>query len=189
MKIRNILLPFALTIGAASSVHALPITYDFTAIYAPDMGLGPYPLISGSFTLDGTAVTGIDLTIGSHTYSTNEVGYALQNDGSDLIGGIVDYGGDIPGVPGVPAPPCGINCVAGGTNDFYLVGKFSQNLFVDFVYASPGVEGPPITYTGTITARPSNVPVPGSFALFASGIVGLFSIFSTIKRSTCCEHF
>lgn len=154
-----VLIPVAL--GSVGLAHATPVTYDFTASnfvsYGSDV---PNSSLSGSFTLDGDIVTGINLTIGSHTYLASEVGVGVSTDGAAIIGGT---SGSVTGL-------------RLGTDDFLIRGSFgSSPEFFGMLYSVAGVSDFTNyfeTETGSISVETS-VPEPGTLALFAAGLLGL----------------
>lgn len=148
---RKIGLVAALVFGAVGAAQALPVTYDFTAsgFTSANGSAIPNSSLSGSVTIDGTSVTDINLTIGSHTYTAGEVGA-----NSWIIGGLA----------------CSIGCITWGTNDFWLTGTFSDTpIFNSFYYSVAGVSDIFYTSTGTL-AIASDVPEPASLALLALGL-------------------
>ena len=152
--IGKIALSVALFTTGTGVAFAIPLTHNFTASNFVSQSSGnpaPYTSLSGSFTVDGTTVTGIDLTIGAHTYTTAEV--ASTNLGTyDLL-----Y-----------ATLTGIG-IAWGTTDFWLESYHSSGDFYNFSYSVEGVSDLFYTYSGTLT----NVPEPASLALLGIGLVGL----------------
>lgn len=149
----------SLTIAGTSSAFATPITYDFTATNFQKSGTDPAPNSSlfGSFTIDGSAVTDIDLTIGDHTYTASEVEYSPAD---SVLGGI----------------NLGASVVLGGTNDFFLAGNFSSTpSFSYFNYASDSTSDIFYTTTGTLTVRTAQVPEPASLGLMLIALAGLFA--------------
>lgn len=148
----------ALMVGSTGIAHATPITYDFTAtnFNSASGSAVPNQSLSGYFTVDGSTVTGVDLTIGSHTFTANEVGTT----GGWLIGDTLG----------------GINGISWGTNDFWLAGNFSTSMpvFYNFYYSVAGITDIFSSTTGSISVAPTtSVPEPSSIALLSAGILGL----------------
>lgn len=153
---RNIALLAAIVISPVGTAYATPITYNFTAsgFSSANGSVVPNDTLAGSLTIDGATVTGIDLTIDSHTYTAGEVGYL-----PDWI-----VGGTATSVA---------NAIGWGTTDFWLQGTFSNTpSFYDFYYSVDGVYDIFSTDTGTLTVA-SNVPEPISIALLALGLAAL----------------
>jgi hypothetical protein len=141
-----------LVIGAIGVAQAAPVTYDFAAydFSASNGSAVPNSSLAGRVTIDGTSVTGITLTIGSHTYTASAVGF----DSSWLTGALA----------------CSVSCIAWGTNDFWLTGTFSDTpSFSNFYYSVAGVSDIFSTYNGTLTIA-SDVPEPASLVLLALGL-------------------
>lgn len=160
MKIKHHLAGLAL-LGAFMScgAQAAPTLYSFTATDFTTYDNTPIaqPTISGSVTLDGTTVLGIDLTIGSHTYLTSEVQFASW--GSDgLLGGVM-------------FPNDAVNYMTWGTNDFHLWGDFNTlNRWWDFAYTLDGVNDYFISNHVTVTSMPAPVPEPETYAMLLAGL-------------------
>lgn len=146
--------------GSIEIVQAEPVTYYFTATgFASHFGHAvPDNSITGNVTIDGTQVTGIDLVIGSHTYTPSEVGYKIGFMGSG-VGGIV---GDVDAL------------LEGQDNDFLLVGDFSETpLFFWFGYSVADVNVHDYYDTQYYSGTLALVPEPASFALVGLGLAGL----------------
>lgn len=140
--------------GFAGSAHALIFDFTATGFTANSGSAVPETDLAGSITIEGNIVTDIDLTIGSHTYSTGEVGYEADW----IVGGLAT----------------GINVIAWGTTDFWITGDFSETApsFSSFYYSVMGVEDIFYTFDGTLTVR-NEVPAPASVVLLALGLTAL----------------
>lgn len=152
------------TIMFSGNALGAPVTYNFTATDFQS-GLGspvPYSTLSGNFTLDGSTVTQIDLTIGTHTYTAGEVGYKDYSNGYVVVGGILN----------------GVDAVTSQTDDFWINFNTDTNTFLRFAYSTSQTNDNFTTATGTITVSP--VPLPATAWLFGSGLIGLIGI--ALKR-------
>lgn len=156
---RRILVGATLIIGAGIGLaHATPITYNFTASGFIGQSGNPAPSssLSGSVTIDGSTVTGIDLTIGSilldrHTYTPSEVGYIPDF----VVGGTLSA----------------VSAITWGTNDFWLEGTFSSSpVFHSMAYSVTRFTDIFFTNTGTLSV---SVPEPATLALFGIGLASL----------------
>jgi hypothetical protein len=102
---------------------------------------------------------GIDLTIGSHTYSLLDPVYYTTSwsyNGEQAIG-----------------RGCAVACLNAGDDHFFM--SFTPAHISSFWYSVSGVSDTFVNTEATITERVSSVPVPGALVLFASGIAGLVS--------------
>jgi hypothetical protein len=146
-------LAVALIAGAA---EAAPVTYDFTAtdFFAAQGSAIPASTVSGNFTLDGTTVTQINLTIGSHTYTPAEVGY---DSATSSLGGLLN----------------GIQITLGNTDDFVLSTDPNNSANFHLGYTVANVSDVFYSFNGSVTPA---VPVPAAAWLFGSGLVGLASV-------------
>lgn len=150
-------------VGFVESAKAAPVAYSFTATnFSSSFGVAaPVPTVTGSFTVDDLTVTQLNLVIGPHTYSLDEVG-ALRGDHNVLW-----VGGTISGV-------CGLN---GDTTDFCLAMVVTYPTFERFSYAIAGDKNIYSTRTGSISLAgviPS-VPLPASIMAFVSALVVLYA--------------
>lgn len=149
------------------TVHAIPIHLEFIVSnfeLSTDGSAAPQDIVSGSILYDALSTTStidslaaIDLTIGTHTYSTDEVGY-------------VYLAGTTPR-----------QCIGGEFNSFCNVGPsgydfriiWNQNTLIPqhFAYSIGSGETWGTTHfdTFSITA----VPIPPALFLFGSGLLGL----------------
>ena len=150
--------------GMTAATQAAPVLYNFqTGSFSSFTGiLAPTGPISGSFTLDGSSITQIDLTIGTYTYSLEEVGYD-----NSLVG----IGGTLNGILGV----------ASGTNDFKLFTGYPASAPFDdaqayffFEYAVPGSVDIYSSHA-TIVASTPTVPLPATGWLLGSAVFSLFT--------------
>jgi hypothetical protein len=156
-------------LGLSSKVVAAPIAYDFSASgFIPIFIQGgpvPYESLSGSFTLDGTQIVAINLTIGSHSYTLGEVG--------------VDQVGISPISTRVGALNNGFSTITGGTDDFLLSFVPDDPTFGFMNYAVQGVSD--VFSTANIAVTVSNaVPEPSTLSLMV--LVGVAGIAARRKR-------
>ncbi len=143
-------------LAAAGMAEATPVTYDFTAtdFIALMGGSAPYSTVSGNFTLDGSTVTQIDLTIGAHTYSPSELTFDST---TSTLGGSLN----------------GVSAIFASTDDFVLsVAPATPQAFL-FGYTTAGVFN--LFYASSGTVAPI-VPVPASAWLLGSGLIGLAGV-------------
>ena len=170
LNLKNIALLALITISSVENSNATTVTYNFTAsdFYPNFIGVpSPINSISGSYTLDEGALTAIDLTIGSHTYSLNEVAYEYINSYPTydlyLLGATYN----------------GIGGMTGSTNDFWLGEQVTPEgiIFENFTYAIPSIRDPFSAANGTITIAPSPVPLASGAWFFISGLVGVSGAF------------
>ena len=187
---KRLLSTLLLVLGGLGTAHAVPMTMHFTvAGFAPVLTITPAPTdpVTGTIVWDADPATSainsllsIDLTLAGHVYSLGEVGFdAISN---RVIGGTVN----------------GVNAVAGSTNDFAIVWNTVTMVPIMFDYASAGSEGFwistqfavfSITAGGGGAGDPGGggpgaggpgagggagnaVPVPGTLALLAGGVLG-----------------
>ena len=168
MKFLPRILGFALFSAlAVSSAQAAPVTYNFSASdFLAQQGtvVPPNSSLSGSFTIDGTTVEGINLTIASHTYSASEVGYISNW----IVGGTAS----------------GVNTITWGNTDFWLVGSFNQQTphFSDFYYSVAGTNNIFTTHTGSLSV--AAVPEPETYALMIAGLGVLGAIARRRKQNS-----
>lgn len=100
------------------------------------------------------SVRNIDLTIGRHTYTADEVVAGLR-------GGGYGFGGI----------PKGLDTLAAGSDDFYF---YFGGRGEGFGYATSGLDGSWATRTIRVTTEElATVPEPGCLALLAVGACGL----------------
>lgn len=135
----------------ASSASAVPITASFTVGGFSDKA--PSDLVSGTMVWEADSptspiksLTSINLTIGDHAYTLEEVGFVSLGDPSYLIGGNLN----------------GIYSMLPGTDDFVLVVDGAAPRYL--MYSSGGYPFLGQGFTSfSVTA--SAVPEPGTFAL------------------------
>lgn len=151
MKLLRTIFVLASFVFSAAAVAA-PVTYDFAA-YDFQSYVGnpaPHTNLFGSFTLDGTTVTDVDLTIGSHTYTASELGY------ESFLGGLA----------------CSLGCIAWGTDDFWLIFDANTLAFQNMYYTVSGVSDFWSTYTGEVTVSTAHVPESSALILMLIGLLG-----------------
>jgi hypothetical protein len=160
------------TLGvAAISLCAFPLTPAFAIQVTLSLTVSgfiasaPIDPVTGSFTYDApsitsdpTSLTAVNLTIGGHAYTLTEVGSEAV--GSEaLIGGVVN----------------GVDAVASGTDDFFLVWTPVSSVPDVFAYATSNTqavfEGTNFTQFNVTAATP--VPEPSTWAMMLVGFAGL----------------
>lgn len=157
---------FVQTAQAAAQVYTFTAS-NFTSFNGTPV---PYATISGQVTLDGTDVTGINLTIGDRTYSPSEVGYFA-----------LDYPAGSSGIVGAYKATSwdDVRSVNTNTDDFMLQADFAnlQN-FADFTYTVASLND---VFNSTVSISVSAVPEPGMSAMLASGL-GMLVVAARRKR-------
>lgn len=150
---------FAALAAASTGLFAAPVTYQFSASNFTSYYGGTAPdSISGSFTLDGTTVTHIDLTLGTHTFTADEVELNDPESFILMLGARINE----------------THQVGWGTNDFWL--RFwPTGEFFEFAFSTDATVEYYKTNTGTMTVV-SSVPVPAAAWLFGTGLIGLAGI-------------
>lgn len=147
---------FVQTAQAAAQVYTFTAS-NFTSYNGTPV---PYAAISGHVTLDGTNVTGLNLTIGDRTYSPSEVGYFA-----------LDYPAGSSGVVGAYKATSwdDARSVSTNTDDFMLQADFAnpQN-FAGFTYSVAALND--IFDSTNVSISVSAVPEPDIYAMLASGL-------------------
>ncbi|HTJ97210.1 MAG TPA: PEP-CTERM sorting domain-containing protein [Rhodocyclaceae bacterium] len=142
--------------GLIAPAAAVPITYDFTATGFTPVQSTPVPqaFISGSVTLDGSVVSAINLTIGSHVYNVAEMGVTPLSGNLVLVGGLA----------------AGVNTIVWGTDDFGLIFRTNNPspAFKSFGYSMAGVNDFFQANSITVKIHQAAVPEPGTLALIAA---------------------
>jgi hypothetical protein len=152
----------------ATGAQAAPLTYNFTASDFTSMNGSPVPLstVSGSVTLDGTLVTGIDLTIGTHSYSLADVEYQSW---MPILGGkMSDFDS--------------ASSITWGTDDFHLWGDLTNpSGWFDFAYSVVGVNDYFDTFNVSVSESATLVPEPETFAMVMTGL-GILGAFQRRRK-------
>ena len=156
------------TASAQAAEYKLTFTAsDFTLTWIQ----APQNLVTGAITYSAatasdpwTAVTGIELTIAGHTYSSAEVGFISYDYGAQYVGGQVN----------------GVDDARGGTNDFLLgvaPGYFS------FMYVSDQSFGffQPRNLSISV-AEVSAVPEPETYVMLLAGL-GLLGVATRRRKA------
>lgn len=108
------------------------------------------------------AIEAVNLVIGKHTYTKNEIGVIDYGDGNYLFGAVLND----------------VNSMQGGTDDFQLYAPSGTGKSA-FVYAAPEESGKiwlstPLTIA--YTEQIADVPEPTSFALLLAGVGSLIGL-------------
>lgn len=144
--------------GFGAGAPQATVTGDFTVTYDPSVDSDPF----------GSPVSGINLTIAGHTYTTADTIFAAGPDFSTAF--------SLGGAPG------GF-ILAAGTNDFELDfdgtpdGPFTN---IAFSYIIPSTTfGTPIEATTVTVSLATAVPKTASLGLFGVGLAGLGMVLRT----------
>jgi hypothetical protein len=144
------------------AARAEPQVFTFTASNFTSYNGTPVPYTSifGQVTLDGTNVTGVNLTIGSRSYLPSEVGYFALNypaGSSAVVGAYKASSWD------------DVRSLSTNTDDFILLADFSnlQN-FAGFTYAVASLND--VFDSTNVSISVSPVPEPGTYAMLLSGL-------------------
>lgn len=155
----------------AATAHATVYKFDFAATgfssYIDNFSVpAPQDPVKGSilFTADSfgspvTSINGIDLMIGDHTYTLDEIGFLDLGD-AYLFG----------------ANAHGVNTIQSGTNDFYLYASAGSFSFMTYAVAGSNGIWNSNNIAATYTEQTAAVPEPGSLALLLIGAGGLVAM-------------
>jgi hypothetical protein len=175
-RVLGIAICCCLLIGIIKTAAAIPIAVSFTAVGFTCFGPGltcntppPADPIVGSIVYDAASTTAdinslisVRLTIGSHDYSVNEVGF-LDNHVFDqrIIGGLIN----------------GVSGVSSGTNDFRLQWSEMTLQPQDFAYATSSTSGLyfETNFTQFTVTQASAVPEPSGLPFLLMGVAGMIA--------------
>lgn len=147
-----------------SGAQAAPRTYAFTASGFTSFNntAVPFSTVAGNVTIDGTMVTAVGLTIGSHTYIPSEVEYLPWDSRAILGGRMSDYDA--------------ASTMTWGTDDFDLWGDFNNlQQWVGLSYTVAGIND--MFDSTNLSVSVVTVPEPEAYAMLLAGlgIVGAIS--------------
>ncbi len=173
-RVLGIVVYFCVMIGFIASAAAVPITVSFSAVGFTCFGPGsscntppPADPVVGSIVYDAISSTSdinsllsIQLTIGSHNYAVNEVGF-LDNHLFDqrIIGGLIN----------------GVSGISSGTDDFRLQWSEATLNPEDFSYTTSSSSGiySETNFTQFTITQASTVPEPSGLAILTIGVAGI----------------
>lgn len=168
MKTSTIFARFLSTIALlafGTVAHAIPTqhTFDFTAT---GFGAGsPLATITGSITatfdkaaVGSGAVNAITLNNGTHVFTAGEAGFQA-NGGGIFFGGFA----------------CGLNCMNGNTNDFWLYfNSFTNFSGAQFAFSNSPVQTNAFYFASNVqVSERAAIPEPATLALMGLGLLGL----------------
>lgn len=158
MKLLFRIAGFALSwVVLVSGAQAASRTYAFAAPSFTSFDNTPVPFstVAGNVTIDGTTVTAINLTIGSHTYSPSDVEY-LPWDSMAILGGKMSDDDHA-------------YTMKWGTDDFTLWGDFNNlQQWVGLSYTVTGVNG--MFDSQNLSVSVVAVPEPEAYAMLLAGL-------------------
>ena len=132
-------------------------SYNLQPLFFTDRPSPPVTSIMGSFTLEDNTLISIDLKIGEHIYSIDELEFIASPFDQFVLGGRLN----------------GINGINVGTDDFQLFGGLHNSWPLTFLFSSSTEQQIYKSHQNTITFSPSTVPIPSTALLFGSAILGL----------------